>query len=216
MRVAVEADECGLRCKVGLGFRVVVDVVEFGWLIERGVRESDGIDIGCDRLRPQPGFLGFAQLLVGELKRLADRDVPVLVCDFIGNGKHGFMVAENGDGTGIHDALHTHGRFWAVAYGVAETEHSLHGKLVDVGKHGGEGIDICMHIAEDGEEGGLGFRHGIFLMDLPQRTQSTRRVGKRRKGDANPLSWMTTNAPVSFSSSVISVSSVVNFSVLGC
>lgn len=37
----------------------------------------------------------------------------------------------------------------------------------------------------------------------------------RHKDDANPLSWMTTNAPVSFSSSVISVSSVVNFSVLG-
>jgi hypothetical protein len=27
MRVAVEADECGLRGKVGLGFRVVVDVI---------------------------------------------------------------------------------------------------------------------------------------------------------------------------------------------
>jgi hypothetical protein len=60
-------------------------------------------------------------------------------------------------------------------------------------------------IAEDGEEGVFRFRHGIFLMELPQRTQRTRRGGKRRKGDANPWSWMTTNAPVSFSSSVISV-----------
>lgn len=37
MRVAIEADECGLRGKVGLGFRVVLDVVELGWFIERGV-----------------------------------------------------------------------------------------------------------------------------------------------------------------------------------
>ena len=165
MRVAVEANKCGLRGKVGLSFRVVVDVVELGWLIERGVRESDGIDIGCDRLRPQPGFLGFAQLLVGELKRLADRDVPVLVCDFIGNGKHGFMVTKNADGTGIHDALHTHGRFRAVAHGVAKTENSLHGKLLDIGKHSREGVDIRVDIAEDGEVGVFSFRHGIFLMD---------------------------------------------------
>jgi len=163
MRVAVEADECGLRGKVGLGFRVVVDVVELGWLIERGVGESDGIDIGCDRLRPQPGFLGFGELLVGELKRLADRYVPVLVCDFIGNGKHGFMVAENADGAGIHDSLHTHGRFRAVAHSVTETESSLHGKLLDVGKHSREGVDVCVDIAEDSEEGILGFRHGILV-----------------------------------------------------
>ena len=162
MRVAVEADECGLRGKVGLGFRVVVDVVELGWLIQRGVRECDGIDIGCDRLRMQPGFLGFGQLLVGELKRLADRDVPVLVSDFVGNGKHGFMVAENADGAGIHDALHTNGRFRAVAHGVTETENSLHGKLLDIGKHSSEGVDVCVDIAEDGEEGVFSFRHGIF------------------------------------------------------
>ncbi len=165
MRVAVEADECGLRGKVGLGFRVVVDVVELRWLIERGVRECDGIDIGCDRLPPQPGFLGFGELLVGELKRLADRDVPILVSDFIGNGKHGFMVAKNADGTGIHDALHTNGRFRAVAHGVTETENSLHGKLLDIGKHGREGVDVCVDIAEDGEKGVFRFRHGIFLMD---------------------------------------------------
>ena len=162
MRVAVEADECGLRGKVGLGFRVVVDVVELGWLIERGVGECNGIDIGCDRLRPQPGFLGFGELPVGELKRFADRNVPVLVGDFFGKEKHGLMVAEDRDGTGIHDALHTQGRFRAVAHGVAETEHSLHGKLLDVGKHGREGIDVCVDIAEDGEEGVFRFRHGIF------------------------------------------------------
>jgi hypothetical protein len=46
MRVAVEAYECGLRGKVGLGFRVVVDVVELGWLIERGVGECNRINIG--------------------------------------------------------------------------------------------------------------------------------------------------------------------------
>ena len=153
MRVAVEADKCGLRGKVGLGFRVVVNVVELRWLIERGVRECDGIDIGCDRLLAQPGFLGFGQLLIGELKLLADRDIPVLVCDFIGNGKHGFMVAENGDGAGIDDSLHTHSRFGAVAHGVTETENSPHGKLLDVGKHGREGVDVCVDIAEDGEEG---------------------------------------------------------------
>ena len=163
MRVAIEADECGLRGKVGLGFRVVVDVVELGWLIERGVGECDGIDIGCDRLRAQPGLLGFGQLLVGELKRLADRDVPVLVCDFIGNGKHGFMVAENADGAGIHDALHTHSRFRAVAHCVTETEHSAHGKLVGVGEHGAEGVDVGVDVAEDGEEGVFGFRHMCFL-----------------------------------------------------
>jgi len=136
MRVAVEADECGLRGKVGLSFRVIVDVVELDRFVERCVRECDGIGIGGDRLRAQPGFLGFGQLFVGQLKRLADRDVPVLVSDLISNKKHGFMVAENADGTGIHDALNTHGRFRAVAHGVAETEHSLHRKLLDVGKHG--------------------------------------------------------------------------------
>jgi len=161
VRVAIEADECGLCGKVRLGLRFLFDVVELGGLVERGVGECDGIDIGCDRLGMQPGFLGFVELLVGKLKRLADRDVPVLVGDFFGQEKHGFMVAENGDGTGIHDTLHTHGRFRTVAHGVAETENSLHGKLLDVGKHGFKGVDVRVDIAEDGEEGVLGFRHGF-------------------------------------------------------
>jgi hypothetical protein len=63
------------------------------------------------------------------------------------------MVAENADGAGIHDSLHTHSRFGAVAHGVTETENSPHGKLLDVGKQSREGIDICVDIAEDGEEG---------------------------------------------------------------
>ena len=196
MRVAVEADECGLRGKVGLGFRVVVDVVELGWLIERGVRECDGIHVSRDRLRAQPGFLGFGQLLVSELKRLADRDVPVLVSDFIRNGKHGFMVAENADGAGIHDALHTHGRFRSVAHGVTETESSLHGKLLDVCKHSREGVDICVDIAEDGEEGGLGFRHGIFFLGWT--TEDTESTEGKTEGDSDYLSWMIANAPISF------------------
>lgn len=77
MRVAVEADECGLRGKVGLGFRVFVDVVELGWLIERGVGECDGVDMSCEGLIAEPGFLGFGELFVGELEGLPDRDVPI-------------------------------------------------------------------------------------------------------------------------------------------
>ena len=139
VRVAIEADEGRLRGKVGLGFRFLFDVVELGGLVERGVGECDGIDIGRDGLGIQPGFLGFGELPVGELKRFADRNVPVLVGDFFGKEKHGLMVAEDRDGTGIHDALHTQGRFRAVAHGVAETEKSLHGKLLDVDEHGFEG-----------------------------------------------------------------------------
>jgi hypothetical protein len=84
--------------------------------------------------------------------------------------------------------------------------------LLDVCKHSREGVDICVDIAEDGEEGVFRFRYGIFFLGLT--TEDTER--RRCEGDANSLSWMITNAPVSFSSSVISVSSVVNFSVLGC
>ena len=177
MSVAIEADECGLCGKVGLGFRLVSVVVELGGLVERGVGECYGGQIGCDRLGMQPGFLGFAELPVGELKRFADRNVPVLVGDFFGKEKHGLMVAENGDGTGIHDTLHTQGRFRAVAHGVAETEHPLHGKLLDVGKHGLEGVDIAMDVAEDGEEGVLGFSH-VFFLRVDHRAQRTWRVRK--------------------------------------
>ena len=72
------------------------------------------------------------------------------------------MVANDGDGTGIDDALNAGSRFWAIANDIAETEHSFHGKLIDVCEHGGECVDVRVDIAKDGEEGVLGFRHGFF------------------------------------------------------
>ena len=70
--VAVEADERGLRGEVGFGFRVVVDVVELGRFVERCVGECNGVDISGDGLIVKPGFLGLGELIVGELKWLAD------------------------------------------------------------------------------------------------------------------------------------------------
>ena len=70
--VAVETDERGLRGEVGLGFRVVNDVVELGRFVERCVGECDGVDIGGNGLIVEPGFLRLGELIVGELKRLTD------------------------------------------------------------------------------------------------------------------------------------------------
>ena len=64
--------------------------------------------------------------------------------------------------TGFHDALDAGCRLGAVADDVAEAEHASHGKLLDVGQHGGEGVDVGVDVAEDGEEGVFGFRHGSF------------------------------------------------------
>ena len=75
------------------------------------------------------------------------------------------MVANDCDGTGIHDALNTGSRFWAIANDIAETEHSFHGKLINVCEHGGECVDVRVDITKDGEEGVFRFRHGIILMD---------------------------------------------------
>ena len=43
--MAVEADECGLGGEVGFGLYLVVDVVEAGGFVERGVGEGDGIEV---------------------------------------------------------------------------------------------------------------------------------------------------------------------------
>ena len=77
MGVAVEADERGLRGKVGFGVRVVVDVVELRWFVEGSVGERNGVDMSCEGLIAEPGFLGFGELFVGELEGLPDRDVPI-------------------------------------------------------------------------------------------------------------------------------------------
>ena len=72
MGVAVEADECGLGGEVRFGLCLVVDVVKAGGFIEGGVGERDGIDVCGDRDVAKPGFLGFAELLIGKLEWLAD------------------------------------------------------------------------------------------------------------------------------------------------
>ena len=57
-------------------------------------------------------------------------------------------------------------RFRAVADDVAEAEHSAHGKLVGVGEHCAEGVDVGVDVAEEGEEGVLGFQHvGVLVME---------------------------------------------------
>ena len=77
VRVAVEADERGLRGKVGFGVRVVVNVVELRGFVEGSVGERNGVDMSCEGLIAEPGFLGFGELFVGELEGLPDRDVPI-------------------------------------------------------------------------------------------------------------------------------------------
>jgi len=156
MGVAVEADEGGLCGKMSGGFRFIVDVVELWGFMERGVRERDRIQIGGDGGGSQPGFLGFGELLVGEVDGLPDRDVPVLVGNFVGNQQHGFMVAEDCHRTGINDSLNAGGGLGAVSDYVAEAEQAFDRELFDVGKNSGQGIDVGVDIAEDCKEG-IGF-----------------------------------------------------------
>ena len=73
------------------------------------------------------------------------------------------MVAEHGHRTGVHDALDTRCGLGAIADDVAEAEHASHRKLLDVSQHGGEGVDVGVDVAEDGEEGVFGFRHGSLV-----------------------------------------------------
>ena len=77
VRVTVEADERGLRGKVGFGVRVVGDVVELRGFVEGSMGERNGVDMSCEGLIAEPGFLGFGELFVGELEGLPDRDVPI-------------------------------------------------------------------------------------------------------------------------------------------
>ena len=156
MGVAVEADECCLCSKMSGGFRFIVDVVELRGFMERGVRERDRIQIGGDGGGTEPGFLGFRELLVGEVDGLPDRDVPVLVGDFVGNQQHGIMVAEDCHRAGIHDSLDAGGGLGAVSHNIAQAEHAFDGKLFDVGKNSVQGIDVGVDIAEDRKEG-IGF-----------------------------------------------------------
>ncbi len=115
--------------------------------------ERDGIQVGGDGGGSQPGFLGFGELFVGKVEGLPDRDVPVFIGDFVGNQKHGFMVAEDCHRTGVHDALDAHGGLRAVAHDIAKAEDSFDRELFDVGKNRSQGIDVAMDVAEDREEG---------------------------------------------------------------
>ena len=120
------------------------------------MRERDRIQIGGDGGGTEPRFLGFGELLVGEVDGLPDRDVPVLVGDFVGNQQHGIMVAEDCHCTGIHDSLDAGGGLGAVSDYVAEAEQAFDRELFDVGKNSGQGIDVGVDIAEDCKEG-IGF-----------------------------------------------------------
>ena len=59
MGVAIETDEGGLLAEMCCGFLRGIDVVKFRWLVERGVGEGEGIDIGSERLGAEPLALFF-------------------------------------------------------------------------------------------------------------------------------------------------------------
>jgi len=59
MGVAIETDEGGLLAEMRCCFLWGIDVVKFRWLVERGVREGEGIDIRSERLGAEPLALFF-------------------------------------------------------------------------------------------------------------------------------------------------------------
>ena len=59
MGVAIETDEGGLLAEMRCCFLWGIDVVKFRWLVERGVGEGEGIDIGSERLGAEPLALFF-------------------------------------------------------------------------------------------------------------------------------------------------------------
>ena len=59
MSVAIETDEGGLLAEMRCCFLWGIDVMEFRLLVERGVGESEGIDIRSERLRAEPLCLFF-------------------------------------------------------------------------------------------------------------------------------------------------------------
>ncbi len=66
------------------------------------------------------------------------------------------MVAQNSDGTEVHDPLHAGSRLRPVPDDVPKAEHASHGEAIHVGKDGLEGVDVAMNVTEDGEEVGFG------------------------------------------------------------
>ena len=72
------------------------------------------------------------------------------------------MVAEDGDGAGVHDALNARGRLRPVANDVAKAKHPSHRVLIGIRENSTQGIDVAVDIAENGKEGRLGIGHSVM------------------------------------------------------